>query len=95
MIYSVEKLIHFQCQVKSCKKWFSIGDAPINHVYYCPWCGNKPIKLLQIQSNEKHSNNEIETLKNALRLAADEPNIDKARAIADAILYPVGNNRID
>lgn len=31
---------------------------------------------------------EIDRLKDALRLAADEPNIDKARAIADAVLMP-------
>lgn len=31
---------------------------------------------------------EIDRLKDALRMAADEPNIDKARKIADAVLMP-------
>lgn len=31
---------------------------------------------------------EIDCLRDALRAAADEPNIDKARAIADAVLVP-------
>lgn len=30
----------------------------------------------------------IDALRDALRHAADEPNIDKARAIADAVLVP-------
>ncbi len=36
----VELLHHFCC--KKCKKWWSIGDAPINkHVWFCPWCGTE------------------------------------------------------
>lgn len=35
--YSVERLVHFQCG--SCKKWWSIGDAPDRDYWYCPWCG--------------------------------------------------------
>ena len=37
---SVEALSHFNCG--TCKKWFSIGDAPTDrNSYYCPWCGEK------------------------------------------------------
>lgn len=35
----------------------------------------------------------VKRLENALRMAADEPNIDKARAIADAVLVPNRCNR--
>lgn len=40
MKYSIEKLVHFQCENEDCKKWFSIGDAPLDRNYFCPWCGN-------------------------------------------------------
>jgi len=36
---SIEILHHFQCG--KCKKWWSIGDAPPNKEWYCPWCGTK------------------------------------------------------
>jgi hypothetical protein len=37
---STEKLHHFSCGV--CKKWWSIGDAPLRKKeWYCPWCGTK------------------------------------------------------
>lgn len=41
MKFSIERLIHFQCD--SCSKWWSIGDAPIDYKkeWYCPWCGIK------------------------------------------------------
>lgn len=36
---SIESLSHFWC--KSCKKWWSIGDAPLDkHDWFCPWCGD-------------------------------------------------------
>lgn len=37
--YSIEKLFHFKCEL--CKKWWSIGDAPIDlqQKLYCPFCG--------------------------------------------------------
>lgn len=39
---SVEHLSHFWCP--SCKKWWSIGDAPADkQEWYCPWCGIKHI----------------------------------------------------
>jgi hypothetical protein len=39
MPYSVEKLVHFNCD--SCKKWWTVADAPIEvkKVWTCPWCG--------------------------------------------------------
>ena len=36
--YSTENLVHFNCQ--SCKRWWSIGDAPVNAAWFCPWCGH-------------------------------------------------------
>jgi len=33
----IENLHHFKCYF--CKKWWSIGDAPSKHGWYCPWCG--------------------------------------------------------
>ena len=37
---SIESLSHFWCV--SCKKWWSIGDAPLaKKDWYCPWCGKK------------------------------------------------------
>jgi hypothetical protein len=37
---SIESLSHFWC--KSCKKWWSIGDAPLKREeWFCPWCGEK------------------------------------------------------
>ncbi len=32
-----EKLVHFSCG--NCKKWWTIGDAPKDKVWHCPWCG--------------------------------------------------------
>lgn len=39
MSYSIEKLVHFNCD--GCNKWWSVGDAPIEtkKVWTCPWCG--------------------------------------------------------
>lgn len=37
MAYSIEKLTHFKCD--ACEKWWTIGDAPMDRSYYCPWCG--------------------------------------------------------
>ena len=41
MLISIEKLVHFQCEI--CTKWWTIGDAPIDTKvdWYCPWCGQK------------------------------------------------------
>ncbi len=36
---SMEKLVHFQCG--SCKKWWTIADAPTREEWYCPWCATK------------------------------------------------------
>ena len=37
---SLELLSHFWC--KQCKKWWSIGDAPLTkRDWFCPWCGEK------------------------------------------------------
>jgi hypothetical protein len=36
---SKEHLHHFNCG--SCKKWWSIGDAPKRKQWFCPWCGKK------------------------------------------------------
>ena len=45
----------------------------------------------RIEKSTKHdATDRIEQLETALRLAADEPNIDRARAIADAALKEVG-----
>lgn len=42
---SEEKLSHFSCG--SCEKWWTIGDAPIDHDgWFCPWCGIKQDFLL-------------------------------------------------
>jgi hypothetical protein len=39
---SLESLSHFWCA--SCKKWWSIGDAPLSKKeWFCPWCGEKNI----------------------------------------------------
>ena len=37
--YSIEKLIHFRCMYPDCGKWWTIGDAPTDRNYFCPWCG--------------------------------------------------------
>lgn len=37
MSRSTETLVHFQCP--ACNKWWSIGDADLTRLYYCPWCG--------------------------------------------------------
>jgi DNA-directed RNA polymerase subunit RPC12/RpoP len=40
MIVSLENLYHFNCD--SCKKWWSIGDAPKDlqtRNWFCPYCG--------------------------------------------------------
>ncbi|MEL0082279.1 MAG: hypothetical protein VW985_04455 [Gammaproteobacteria bacterium] len=35
---SLERLHHFSCV--ECKKWWSIGDAPVErNRWFCPWCG--------------------------------------------------------
>ena len=35
---TLEVLNHFKCIF--CKKWWSIGDAPLRRKkFYCPWCG--------------------------------------------------------
>jgi len=37
---SIEKISHFNCAL--CKKWWSIGDAPLaKKNWFCPWCGTK------------------------------------------------------
>lgn len=36
---SIEKLVHFRCAAPDCGRWWSIGDAPLDRAYYCPWCG--------------------------------------------------------
>lgn len=34
----IERLNHFRCG--SCRKWWSIGDAPKGkRSWFCPWCG--------------------------------------------------------
>jgi hypothetical protein len=39
---SLESLSHFWCG--SCKKWWSVGDAPTKRKeWYCTWCGEKNI----------------------------------------------------
>lgn len=40
-MYSIEKLVHFNCPF--CSKWWSISDAPITTKsdWHCPWCGSK------------------------------------------------------
>jgi len=43
---SVEHLAHFQCG--HCKKWWSIGDAPVREYWFCPWCGAK-LKVQKIK----------------------------------------------
>jgi hypothetical protein len=42
---SIEKLSHYQC--KYCEKWWSIGDAPENRAWFCPWCG------IRLEAEEK------------------------------------------
>jgi hypothetical protein len=39
MKFSIEKLVHFQCEDDGCKGWFSIRDASFDRDYFCPWCG--------------------------------------------------------
>jgi hypothetical protein len=35
----VESLSHFWC--KKCKKWWSVGDAPLSKKdWFCAWCGD-------------------------------------------------------
>ncbi|MFA4819275.1 MAG: hypothetical protein WC621_05555 [Patescibacteria group bacterium] len=36
---SREELTHFKCGV--CSKWWTIGDAPRQPTWFCPWCGVK------------------------------------------------------
>lgn len=39
MKISNEILSHFRCG--KCDKWWSIGDAPCQENWFCPWCGEK------------------------------------------------------
>lgn len=43
MKLSYERLVHFQCD--HCQKWWSIGDAPDQSAWNCPWC----CKLNQVE----------------------------------------------
>lgn len=46
---SIERLAHFQCA--DCQKWWSIGDAPLDRNYYCPWCGGlNSVKAKNVES---------------------------------------------
>jgi predicted RNA-binding Zn-ribbon protein involved in translation (DUF1610 family) len=36
-----ETLIHFRCPHVGCARWWSIADAPLNRIYFCPWCGQQ------------------------------------------------------
>lgn len=50
--FSTEILVHFQCG--ECKKWWTIGDAPIEKTeWVCPWCG----ALRKIESINSTNNN--------------------------------------
>jgi hypothetical protein len=50
---SRELLVHFQCQIPSCKGWWTIGDPQARLVqeheelstrtWWCPWCGNHQV----------------------------------------------------
>jgi hypothetical protein len=50
---SREVLAHFQCQMPSCKGWWTIGDPHARLVqeheelstrtWWCPWCGNHQV----------------------------------------------------
>jgi len=53
MKYSIEMLYHFQCE--HCSQWWSIGDADIDEVRYCPHCGKmqeKPYEELEWEQPE-------------------------------------------
>lgn len=37
-----EELYHFQCGDETCKKYWTVGDAPKDKTnWYCTWCGNE------------------------------------------------------
>ncbi len=36
---SAERLVHMTCG--TCRKWWSIGDAPRRKEWFCPWCGRR------------------------------------------------------
>ncbi len=38
-LISPEEIYHFRCGI--CDKWWTIGDAPKNKTWFCPWCGKK------------------------------------------------------
>lgn len=38
-LYSVERLIHYQCG--KCSAWWSIGDGPTDEELTCVKCGHK------------------------------------------------------
>lgn len=39
---SVEKLVHYLCGSPACRKWWSIGDGPVEgESLHCPKCGHR------------------------------------------------------
>lgn len=62
MKYSIEKLVHFQCEENGCKKWFSIGDAPLDMRYFCPWCGAQSSRLSKADNLLHEAANELKPL---------------------------------
>ena len=52
---SKEDLYHFQCPSEECRKWWTVGDAPLDkRKWYCPWCGDEAIYDLR-KANDYNS----------------------------------------
>lgn len=55
MKYSIERLVHFQCD--ECHKWWSVGDPEEGkEEWWCPWCGYRSVTLMRVPPVESPQN---------------------------------------